>query len=192
MIRKLNLAISVLGLVFAACSGAPLVSDSGTSPPSAFQLSSNALKAEFAPEQFWNNFGCTGANTAPDLKWVGAPEGTKSFAVTLFDHDAPTGSGFWHWVAYNIPVDTTSFAAGDISSKKFPTGLVEGNTDLGTPGFFGPCPPVGRKHRYEFTVHALKVEKLDLPAGATAAFVNFNLWQNRLGQATLSATAGPR
>jgi Raf kinase inhibitor-like YbhB/YbcL family protein len=168
--------------------------DGGTVPLSAFRLSSTTLKAEFAPEQFFNTFGCTGSNTSPDLKWVGAPEGTKSFAVTLFDKDAPTGSGFWHWVAYNIPASTTSFAMGDISSKRFPAGLVEGNTDLAMPGYFGPCPPMGRKHRYEFTVHALKVEKLEVPGGAaaTAASVNFHLWLERLGQVTLSATAGPR
>ncbi len=203
MIQQCRVSMLAVSLVVIACgpvsgvspdAGSAVTADGGTVPPSAFQLSSTALKAEFAPEQFFNNFGCTGSNTSPDLRWVGAPEGTKSFAVTLFDKDAPTGSGFWHWVAYNIPASTTSFAVGEISAKTFPVGLVEGNTDVGMPGFVGPCPPMGRKHRYEFTVHALKVDKLEVPGGtaATAASVNFHLWLERLGQATLSATAGPR
>jgi Raf kinase inhibitor-like YbhB/YbcL family protein len=168
--------------------------DSGSSEPSvpSFQLTSMTLGQDFSAAQFWNSFGCTGNNASPDLSWSGFPADTKSFAITLFDQDAPTGSGFWHWVAYNVPANVTALAAGAISSKQFPQGLTEGNTDLGQPGYFGPCPPVGRKHRYVFTVYALKVETLDIPAGATAAFVSFNLWQNTLARATLSATAGPR
>ncbi|MFM2397869.1 MAG: hypothetical protein RL341_26 [Pseudomonadota bacterium] len=157
-----------------------------------FKLTSQSLSKEFAADQYWNTFGCTGKNTSPDLKWSGAPAGTKSFAITFYDKDAPTGSGFWHWVAYNVPATVTQIEAGALSAGKLPAGAVEGNTDLGKPGYFGPCPPVGRKHNYEFTVHALKTDKLEIPAGATAAFVGFNLWQNTLSKATLQASAGPR
>ncbi len=175
---------------------APVKEDEMSNPPAAefpaFSVTSKSLGSAFAAEQFWNNFGCSGQNTSPDIAWSGFPAETKSFAVTVYDQDAPTGSGFWHWVAYNIPANVTALAAGAASSKQLPSGTVEGNTDLGQPGYFGPCPPVGRKHRYVFTVTALKVEKIDIPATATAAFVGFNLWQNTLARASLTATAGPR
>jgi Raf kinase inhibitor-like YbhB/YbcL family protein len=161
-----------------------------------FKLTSQSLGKEFSADQYWSAFGCSGKNLSPDLRWSGAPAGTKSFAITLYDKDAPTGSGFWHWVAYNVPASVSKIEAGAISAGKLPVGVVEGNTDLGKPGYFGPCPPVvdgkGRKHTYEFTVYALKTDKVDIPAGATAAFVGFNLWQNTLAKATLQATAGPR
>lgn len=140
---------------------------------------------------YWNNFGCTGGNVMPDLEWRNAPAGTKSFAVTFHDKDAPTGSGFWHWVAYDIPAGTTALAGG-ADGGALPAGSAEGNTDLGKPGFFGPCPPVGRTHHYVYTVHALKVDKLPVDKGATAALVGFHLWQNELGKATLTVKAGPR
>lgn len=139
------------------------------------------------PAQYWNSFGCTGENMRPALNWVNSPEGTKSFAVTFYDKDAPTGSGLWHWVAYNIPASATG-----VDGKSLPAGAVEGNTDLGQPGFFGPCPPVGRKHTYAYTVHALKTDKLEIPAGATAPLTGFFLYQNTIATATLSVTAGPR
>lgn len=158
-----------------------------------FTLASKAVKngQAIGPDYYWNNFGCSGKNLMPDLEWSHAPAGTKSFAVTFYDREAPTGSGFWHWVAYDIPAGVTALPGG-ADGGTLPAGAVAGNTDLGKPGFFGPCPPVGRKHRYVYTVHALKVDKLPVEPGATAALVGFTLWQNRLGQATLGVTAGPR
>ncbi|HVB58615.1 MAG TPA: YbhB/YbcL family Raf kinase inhibitor-like protein [Candidatus Acidoferrales bacterium] len=145
------------------------------------------------PEKhYWNDFGCTGGNISPGLKWSGAPKETKSFAITVYDSDAPTGSGFWHWVAYNFPANVTSLEEGAASLGNLPAGVVEGNTDLGKPGWFGPCPPPGRVHHYHFTVHALKTEKLELPSNATAAFVGFMLWQNTIAKAMLTGTGGPR
>lgn len=154
-----------------------------------FTLTSPDLTAGAAisPDQYWNNFGCTGANARPALAWEGAPEGTKSFAVTFYDQDAPTGSGLWHWVVYNIPADASGLAADAL-----PAGAVEGNTDLGSPGYFGPCPPVGRTHNYVFTVHALGSEALEVSAGATAPLTGFFLYQNTLATATLGVVAGPR
>jgi Raf kinase inhibitor-like YbhB/YbcL family protein len=159
-----------------------------------FVVSSSSFEPDgpWAIKHYWNQFGCTGGNVSPALKWSGAPEGTKSFAITLYDPDAPTGSGFWHWVAYNWPANVTSMEEGDASSGKLPAGVVEGNTDVGKPGWIGPCPPPGRLHHYTYTVHALKVEKLDVPPGATAAMVGFFLWMNSLGKATVTGTAGPR
>ena len=140
--------------------------------------------------QVFNGMGCTGANTSPALAWTGAPAGTKSFAVTIYDPDAPTGSGWWHWVVYNIPAATTSLAtgAGDASKNLLPAGAVQGNTDFGAPGYGGACPPPGDKaHHYFITVYALNVDKLDIPAGATAAYVGFNLHAHEVGKAVLTA-----
>ena len=138
----------------------------------------------------FNGMGCTGQNMSPELSWSGAPADTKSFAVTVYDPDAPTGSGWWHWVVYNIPATTTSLAAGAgaASGANLPAGAVQGNTDFGAPGYGGPCPPPGSKdHHYIFTLYALKVDKIDVPAGATAAYVSYNLRANMLAKATLTA-----
>jgi Raf kinase inhibitor-like YbhB/YbcL family protein len=158
-----------------------------------FTLSSKRIAAggSIAAEHYWNNFGCTGGNVMPDLQWRNVPAGTKSFAVTFYDQDAPTGSGFWHWVAYNIPAEQTGLAGG-VNGGALPAGAVEGNTDLGKPGFFGPCPPVGRTHNYVYTVHALKVDKLPVDQAATPALIGFFIWQNSLGKASFSVKAGPR
>ncbi|MGB0910333.1 MAG: YbhB/YbcL family Raf kinase inhibitor-like protein [Nitrospirales bacterium] len=137
--------------------------------------------------QYSNVFGCNGANARPTLEWSGAPEGTKSYAVTFYDQDAPTGSGFWHWVLTDI-----SATANGIAADADPVGSIEGNTDVGQPGYLGPCPPIGRKHKYVYTVHALDVNTLGVPEGATAALTGFYIFQHRLGKATLSTIAGPR
>ncbi len=138
----------------------------------------------------FNGMGCTGNNLSPELQWSGAPAGTKSFAVTAYDPDAPTGSGWWHWVVYNIPATVTKLdrGAGDASKNLLPAGAVQGNTDFGAPGYGGPCPPPGDKpHHYIFTVYALNTDKLDLPAGATAAYVGFNLHGHAIAKAKLTA-----
>jgi Raf kinase inhibitor-like YbhB/YbcL family protein len=158
-----------------------------------FILSSPDIKAgqSISEKYYWNNFGCSGANEMPALEWKNAPSGTKSYAITLYDRDAPTGSGFWHWVAYNIPANIMHIDGG-INGGKLPAEVREGNTDLGKPGFFGPCPPVGRKHHYIYTVYALKSDKLDIPPDATAAMAGFFLWQNTIAKSSLTVTAGPR
>jgi Raf kinase inhibitor-like YbhB/YbcL family protein len=159
-----------------------------------FEVTSPTIKAggPIPLKHYWNNFGCTGGNVSPALSWHGAPEGTKSYAITIYDHDAPTGSGFWHWVAYDIPAAQKDLEEGSISAGKLPAGTVEGNTDLGKPGWFGPCPPDGKSHRLTFTVYALKTATLEVPAGATAAFTGFNILQNTLAKAELTATAAPQ
>lgn len=153
-----------------------------------FTLESPDLVAEksIRPFQYWDQFGCEGNSTRPTLVWSNAPTQTKSFAVTFYDQDAPTGSGFWHWQVYNLPKDTTRLA------ETLPSQAIEGNTDLGKPGYFGPCPPIGRKHKYTFTVHALDVDTLPVPAGVTAPLTGFFIHQHSLAQATLSVYAGPR
>jgi hypothetical protein len=136
----------------------------------------------------FNGMGCNGQNISPALQWYNPPAGTRSFAVTAYDPDAPTGSGWWHWVMYNIPAGTTGLPAGAGNGRNAPRGSAQGQTDFGTKGYGGPCPPVGdRPHHYQFTVFALKVDKLDLPGNATAAMVGFNLNANKLGTARVNA-----
>lgn len=161
----------------------------------AFTLSSPTIKpnSTLTDAQVFNDFGCKGQNISPALQWKGAPAGTKSFAVTVYDPDAPTGSGWWHWVVYNIPAAATGLpeGAGAVDGKGLPAGSVQGRTDFGAPGFGGACPPQGDKpHRYIFTVHALKTDKLDLPADASPAMVGFMIHANRLGQAQFTAKYG--
>jgi Raf kinase inhibitor-like YbhB/YbcL family protein len=127
-------------------------------------------------------------NRSPQLSWSGAPEGTKSFAITCYDPDAPTGSGFWHWTVANIPADVTELAEG-ASSDGLPTGAVEGRTDFGEPGFGGAAPPPGHgPHRYTFTVFAVDTERLDVTPENSGAVFGFNLHFHTLAKATITAT----
>lgn len=157
-----------------------------------FTITSPQVKAggRMANEQVFNGFGCQGDNISPALQWSSAPAGTKSFAVTMYDLDAPTGSGWWHWVIFNIPANVTSLAknAGNPQAGLAPAGSVQSRTDFGKPGYGGPCPPAGDKpHRYQITVYALKVDKLPLDETAPAAMVGFYLHQNLLKKSILSA-----
>ena len=107
----------------------------------------------------YNQYGCTGDNLSPDLAWTGAPAGTKSFAVTMHDPDAPHLGGWWHWVAFGIPASASGLrlGAGDPSKTLAPAGTVDGTTDFGSPGYGGPCPPPGAPHHYVLTVYALNI-----------------------------------
>ena len=159
----------------------------------AFAVTSNLKPGQPIPSNYYGNqFGCTAQGESPTLEWKNAPAGTKSFAVTFYDKDAPTGSGFWHYILFDIPSSVHKIEMGDLRQSKIPAGSVESMTDAGKPGFFGPCPPVGRKHTYIYTVHALKVEKLGVPPTSTPAYVGFNFWMNSLGKASFTVTAGPR
>jgi Raf kinase inhibitor-like YbhB/YbcL family protein len=142
--------------------------------------------------QVFNSFGCHGRNISPALSWSHVPAGTKSFALLVHDPDAPTGSGWWHWVVYDIPADVRSLAAdaGDPKKNLMPAAAVQGRTDFGTSGYGGPCPPPGRPHHYYFRLFALKVAKLDVPADATAALIGFNVNANSLGEAQLLGLYG--
>jgi Raf kinase inhibitor-like YbhB/YbcL family protein len=145
-----------------------------------------------AAAQVFNGFGCSGGNVSPALSWSNAPAGTQSFALLMHDPDAPTGSGWWHWVVYNIPVGTSSLPAGAGDPKKslMPAGAVQGRTDFGSPGYGGPCPPPGKPHRYYLRLYALKVAKLEVPADATAALVGFNVNAVAIDKAELMGLYG--
>ena len=151
-----------------------------------------ATGGKIAAAQVFNGFGCSGANISPALSWRGAPAGTRSFALLMHDPDAPTGSGWWHWIVYNIPAGEHSLAAGAGDPKKslLPAGAVQGRTDFGTPGYGGPCPPPGKPHHYYLRLYALKVERLDVPTDATAAYIGFNVRAQALAETELMGVYG--
>ena len=155
----------------------------------AFELKSPDISAQrpIAEKFVFNSFGCHGENLSPALEWTDPPAGTKSFALLVHDPDAPTGgAGFWHWLVVDIPADARGLAEG-----KLPAGAREIKTDFGAPGYGGPCPPKGDKpHHYNFTLYALKVARLDLPAGATASLTGFMVNANALAHSTLTGVYG--
>ncbi|MBP2157523.1 MULTISPECIES: YbhB/YbcL family Raf kinase inhibitor-like protein [Asticcacaulis] len=129
----------------------------------------DASGGRFTPAQYASSHGCTGENLSPAIAWQGAPANAKSFAVTIFDPDAP-GGGFWHWLASGIPATTKGLEAGVSHSPALAAlGVSEGVNGFGASGYGGPCPPRGQDHRYVVTVYALGVETLPLPATATPA-----------------------
>jgi|HubBroStandDraft_6_1064221.scaffolds.fasta_scaffold215872_3 Raf kinase inhibitor-like YbhB/YbcL family protein len=162
---------------------------------SGFKLTSPEIKngATIGAEQVFNSFGCTGNDISPELNWSGAPAATKSFTVTIYDPDAPTGSGFWHWVIANIPASTTSLPknAGDPKADLAPKGSVQSRNDYGTSSYGGPCPPKGDKpHRYIFTIFAVDTDKLDVTSDSSGAVVGFNLHYHTLAKATFTGRYG--
>lgn len=143
-----------------------------------FTLSSSELGGQATMKQVFKGFGCEGENISPQLSWVNAPEGTKSFAITIHDKNAPTGSGWWHWLAFDIPANVSEVVsgAGDPSQNLMPAGVIQSMTDFGGAGYGGPCPPEGHGiHEYLVTVHALKIDKLGLDKNANPALVGYYL-----------------
>lgn len=135
-----------------------------------------------APQQLVESLG--GENLSPDLSWSGAPEGTRSFAVTLFDPDAPTGSGFWHWIAWDLPAGTTSLPLG---VPRDDARLLQAANDFGKIGYDGPEPPAGSVHRYQFSVHALPVATLGVDPEAPHVGARFAIFSQQLASATFTA-----
>lgn len=184
----MNKPLLSVAFALALCSTAPLALASG------FTLTSPDVKADAMMDKKFefNGFGCAGENKSPALQWRGAPKGTKAFAVTVYDPDAPTGSGWWHWSVVNIPADITALQAdaGALGGANLPAGASQVRVDFGVTAWGGACPPQGDKpHRYIFTVYALK-DRLDLPADATAALAGYMINGNALGKASLTAKYG--
>ena len=153
-----------------------------------FTLSSKNLGGEATLKEEFNGFGCIGKNESPQLSWKNAPEGTRSFAITMYDPDAPTGSGWWHWVVFDIPTSTTELVAnaGDIKLELTPEGTIQSITNYGSQGYGGPCPPKGHGlHQYIITVYALKTDTLGLDKNTNPAIVGYYLWNNTLAKASL-------
>jgi len=155
-----------------------------------FTLKSNELEGQFTNRFLLNGFGYTGENISPQLSWQNAPASTKYFAITMYDKDAPTGSGFWHWVVFNIPANTSELAsnAGDPQKKLMPSGAVQSMNDTGGLGYAGAAPPPGAAHQYVITVYALS-SKIELKENSTGAMVGFYLNASALAKASIVAYA---
>jgi hypothetical protein len=158
-----------------------------------FELTSEDLVdgKSLATAQVSGLMGAGGSDTSPQLSWSGFPAETKSFAVTIYDPDAPTASGFWHWAVADIPATTTSLpsGAGEEDGSGLPSGAVQFKNDAGLKRYVGAAPPSGHgPHRYYVVVHALDVAKLDLPADATPAYLGFNIFMHAIGRATIVGT----
>jgi Raf kinase inhibitor-like YbhB/YbcL family protein len=155
---------------------------------------------DFGPDRpipqahIFNEYGCTGQNRSPALAWRGAPRGTRSFALTMFDldeHGSP--SGWWHWVLYDVPASTSQLPenAGALNSHDLPRGAVQGRTDMSQDAYHGPCPDKGQPaHRYQITIYALSVDKLPVPPEASGAMVSYSAREYTLAKATLTARYG--
>lgn len=152
-----------------------------------FQVQVDGDGSRLPQRTSFNGFGCTGQNLAPAVHWQGAPANTRSFVLTVYDPDAPTGSGWWHWVVINLPATTHELPAGG----NLPTGAHAVRNDYGQAAWGGPCPPVGdAPHHYVFTVYALDVPALDIPADASAALAGFAMHGHVLGKAQSVLTFG--
>ena len=168
-----------------------LIGLTGNSSATGFYLSSNDVQGQISNDQVFNSFGCSGKNISPQLSWENAPVGTKSFAVTVYDPDAPTGSGWWHWVVFNIDKSVDGLKTGASTSKAMPAGSIESGTSYGSKGFGGSCPPAGDKpHRYIFTVYALDIEKIEQTADARPELVGFFINSHALAKASIMAYFG--
>jgi len=160
---------------------------------SGFELSSPHLKSggTVPDENVFNSFGCTGSNISPELTWTDPPKEAMSFALTVYDPDAPTGSGWWHWTVFNIPASARKLSKGESFKSSKLKGSIEGRTDYGKPGYGGPCPPEGDKpHRYIFTLYAMKDSKLKLNNDSSGAMVGFTLNAKMIAKTSFTAKYG--
>jgi Raf kinase inhibitor-like YbhB/YbcL family protein len=180
---RIGAAVCVLGVLLA-----------GGARADGLSLSSPDLAdgASIPAKYVYKGFGCTGGNVSPALQWSGAPAGTKSYALTVYDPDAPTGSGWWHWVVVNLPPTASGLheGAGNPKAHLAPPGTIQSRTDFGTPGYGGPCPPPGAPHHYIFTIFALDVAALPIKTDTPAAQVGFNLHFHTIAKASFTALYG--
>ena len=193
--NAVGLSVKLFAIIFLATAGIITAQVKPTVHSHFVLSSSDARLAAHVPEEYTANvFGCTGGNTSPALQWSGAPAGTQSFVVTMFDPDVhDTGSGWWHWVVYDLPANATSLAkgAGAEHSSVLPSGTQQGRTDLGNDAYHGPCPDKGDPpHHYTFTIYALNVAKLDVPPESSGAMVTSTAKEHLLGKAVFIAHYG--
>jgi hypothetical protein len=198
---RTHLSSAVSSLVATCCMAIAGCGGGDAQTPTFSVTSPDLASGTFATQFILNGFGCTGGNVSPAVVWSNPPAGTQSFSLQMFDPDAPTGSGFWHWAIYNIPATTTNLARGAGNSPNtLPPPAFGGNTDLldtGTTGgngnYGGPCPPVGDKpHRYIITIYALNIPDVQVAAGlprtGTAGLYSFAL-NKAIGSALIAKTS---
>ncbi|WOX06149.1 YbhB/YbcL family Raf kinase inhibitor-like protein [Microbulbifer pacificus] len=159
-----------------------------------FTLASNAVSGgdRIASARLYMGSSCSGENISPELHWRDAPLGTRSFALTMYDPDADSGSGRWHWVVFNIPAESMSLpeGAGEPKSGLIPE-AIQGRTDFRGHGYSGACPPEGSNgHRYQFRIYALKVDLLPLDESSPAAMVADHIHANKLAEAQMDVIYG--
>lgn len=189
MIKKINFYnLLVISLIIFNSDFAIAQSQNNTTKNNTkFQFQSFSFKegGTISNSQVFKGFGCSGENKSPQLIWKNAPLETKSFAITAYDPDAPTGSGWWHWSVVNIPANYSQLPVnfGAQNKPELQGGILQIKNDYGTYAFGGPCPPKGDKaHRYIFTIYALKVHKLELPKDPSPALVGFTINQNMIAK----------
>ncbi len=170
--------VALTAILFAA-------SVSACAAQSGFSVTTDdAVDGRFQQTQFFDNYGCTGGNISPHITWTGAPAGTQSFALTIFDPDAPTGHGWWHWLVIDIPASSQGLERGVSGTDGLQTfGIVETNNDFGRGKYGGPCPPPGQDHHYVITVYAMKAPQLDLTPATPPAEVEARLKAESLATA---------
>ena len=172
------------------------VKEPGSNPGGAFEASSPDISfgKPIDPRFIFSGFGCTGQNLSPEITWRNPPPGTRSFAVLVHDPDAPTGgAGFWHWAVVDIPATCSNLpqGAGSVDGANLPSGARQLRSDYGSACWGGPCPPEGDKpHRYIFTVYALDVARLELPADATTSLAGFLINSSALASASFTGHYG--
>lgn len=180
MIKSLVSAIALTVMVAApACA----------TEPTNFNVSSQDVSegVQLSQKNVFKGFGCAGKNMSPQISWSGAPAEAKSFVVTAYDPDAPTGSGWWHWVTFDIPANVDNLPANASVSGEMPDGAIQARSDFGTHSFGGACPPPGEVHRYKFTVHALDVQTLGLDKNASPALIGFMTKSHSIASDTITA-----
>lgn len=188
--RWLMRGLAVLGLALVAV----LALRASPASAQAFRLSSPDIvngqiqQAQLSSKAY--GYGCAGANLSPSLSWSGAPPGTQSYVLTVFDMDAPNGIGWFHWVVVDIPAGTNALPQGASGSGIASAGALETRTDFGVPGYGGPCPPAGTAHRYRFVLTALRIPRLPVDQNATPALVGIFVEANKLDQASFTAIYG--
>ena len=156
-----------------------------------FTLTSESVSdgQPLANDQVSGIMGAGGSDTSPQLSWSGFPAETKSFAVTVYDPDAPIASGFWHWAVADLPASVTELPAGAGDGGDLPGGAVTLANDASLKRYIGAAPPAGHgPHRYYIAVHALPVESLELPEGAPPAYLGFNLFGQAIARAVIHGT----
>lgn len=188
----MKIAVLATGVALALTALNP-VNATNQHPQNGFHLHSPDVESDGQIDAAFefDRFGCSGQNRSPQLVWENAPANARSFAISVHDPDAPTGSGWWHWRVVNIPANTTSLPAnaGAEGGANLPDGSIQLRNDYGYKGWGGMCPPAGASaHRYTFTVHALDVESLDLPDDASPALAGFMIHQHEISRAGFMAT----